>query len=356
VTLRLTTNLASLYNQGAYFQGIVNRGVNEFSGAIGTNGSEYIRLRGVDDGGIVGVGIFNTNPSYNLDLTGTFRATGNSLIGGTFGVTGATAINNVLTINSGASNGLLLNGTSNQNIIVSTSSNLNSGIIFQNSTTGNNQATDGLSISYIGGANIVNREATKTFISTNNNSNQLVLDTDGNVGIGKDDATATLDVNGTLKVTDATTLSNTLTIGTTNTVAPTSILGKDNTGVVGGIVVGSGLTLSGSTLSLASSGGFVTTNSNYTVTITDSWIVFNNNFNNITVTLPNAATSTGRTLYFRNAAAGSIVSAGTANVINNTVTTGTPTNDILGAGNTSVKWCTLVSNGTYWIKIQGGSL
>jgi hypothetical protein len=95
VTLRLTTNLASLYNQGAYFQGIVNRGVNEFSGAIGTNGSEYIRLRGVDDGGIVGVGIFNNNPSYNLDLTGTFRATGNSLIGGTLGVTGATTLSNL---------------------------------------------------------------------------------------------------------------------------------------------------------------------------------------------------------------------------------------------------------------------
>ena len=95
VTLRLTTNLASNYNQGTYIQGIVNRGVNEFSGAIGTNGSEYIRLRGVDDGGIVGVGIFNNNPSYNLDLTGTFRATGNSLIGGTLGVSGVTTLSNL---------------------------------------------------------------------------------------------------------------------------------------------------------------------------------------------------------------------------------------------------------------------
>jgi len=100
VTLRLTNNNAGFFDQGAYFQGIVNRGINEMSGALGTNGSEYIRLRGVDDGGIVGVGIFNTNPSYNLDLTGTFRATGNSLIGGTLGVTGATTLTGALTVNN----------------------------------------------------------------------------------------------------------------------------------------------------------------------------------------------------------------------------------------------------------------
>jgi hypothetical protein len=95
VTLRLTNNNAGLFDQGTYIQGIIQRGINEYSGAIGTNGSEYIRLRGVDDGGIVGVGIFNQNPSYNLDLTGTFRATDNSLIGGTLGVTGATTLSNL---------------------------------------------------------------------------------------------------------------------------------------------------------------------------------------------------------------------------------------------------------------------
>jgi hypothetical protein len=95
VTLRLTNTNASFFDQGAYFQGIVNRGINEMSGALGANGSEYIRLRGVDDGGVVGVGIFNTNPSYNLDVTGTFRATGASLIGGTLGVTGATTLSNL---------------------------------------------------------------------------------------------------------------------------------------------------------------------------------------------------------------------------------------------------------------------
>jgi hypothetical protein len=98
-------------------------------------------------------------------------------------------------------------------------------------------------------------------------------------------------------------------------------------------------------------GTFTTTNSNYTVTSTDTYIAFNNNFSNITVTLPTASTNTGRALYFRNVAAGSIISFNN-NVINNTVTTGTPDNAILSAGNTNYKWCTLVSNGTYWIKMQ----
>lgn len=164
------------------------------------------------------------------------------------------------------------------------------------------------------------------------------------IGVATNDPTNTVDINGTLRVR------------TTNTITSTALLGRDNNGIVGGIIVGNGLTLSNSTLSLVSSGGFITTNSNYTVTITDTWIVFNNNFSNITVTLPDASTSTGRTLYFRNTAAGSIVSAGTANIIDNTITTGTPNNNILGAGNTNVKWCTLVSNGQYWIKMQAGSL
>jgi len=293
------------------------------------------------------VGINQTVPSYKLDVNGTLNATGATTLGSTLNVTGITTVNNVLTINSGASNGLLLNGTNDQNIkIYSSNISGNAGIFYQNATTGQTQGIDGLFVGVIGqiGSYFINSENTKSYLYTNGNENQLVLDTDGNVGIGISDATNKLDINGTLRVR------------TTNTVAPTSILGRDNNGIVGGIIVGNGLTLSNSTLSLVSSGGFITTNSNYTVTITDTWIVFNNNFSNITVTLPDASTSTGRTLYFRNTAAGSIVSAGTANIINNTITTGTPNNNILGAGNTNVKWCTLVSNGQYWIKMQAGSL
>ena len=46
------------------------------------------------------VGINQATPACALDVTGTFRATGNSSIGGTFGVTGATALNGGLTMDT----------------------------------------------------------------------------------------------------------------------------------------------------------------------------------------------------------------------------------------------------------------
>jgi len=137
----------------------------------------------------------------------------------------------------------------------------------------------------------------------------------------------------------------------TVTATPTSLLGKDGSNVVGNVTLGSSLTLSSGTLNVTATGTFTTTNSDYTIVSTDKYIAFNNNFSNITVTLPSASDNTGRELHFRNVAAGSIISASN-NVINDTVTTGTPDNSILGAGNTNYKWCTLVSNGTYWIKMQ----
>ena len=45
------------------------------------------------DGGRIGVS--KLNPSYKLDVNGTFNASGNSLIGGTLGVTGATTLSNL---------------------------------------------------------------------------------------------------------------------------------------------------------------------------------------------------------------------------------------------------------------------
>jgi hypothetical protein len=146
------------------------------------------------------------------------------------------------------------------------------------------------------------------------------------------------------------TFSGTVTLSSVSGTA-TSVIGRSSTGQVVGVTVGSGLSLASGTLSVSGAGTFTTTNADYTVTSTDTYIAFNNNFSNITVTLPTASTNTGRALYFRNVAAGSIISASN-NVINNTVTTGTPDNAILSAGNTNYKWCTLVSNGTYWIKMQ----
>lgn len=49
----------------------------------------------------VGIGV--ANPSYKLDVSGTFNATGNSTIGGTLSVTGATTLSGALTVNNTAS-------------------------------------------------------------------------------------------------------------------------------------------------------------------------------------------------------------------------------------------------------------
>lgn len=164
--------------------------------------------------------------------------------------------------------------------------------------------------------------------------------------------TGDLATSGAFSATGFSTLTGGASVGTmATTTSITHILGVNSSNAIGEIALGSGLSFSSGTLSVTGTGTFTTTNSNYTVTSSDTYIAFNNNFSNITVTLPSASGNTGRQLYFRNVAAGSIISASN-NVINNTVTTGTPDNSILGAGNTNYKWCTLVSDGTYWIKMQ----
>jgi hypothetical protein len=320
----------SLFNPAAIIFGFQR--VNNSTGATSLGGINFMTTSGnlagdinpitysrmfIEPDGNIGIGTMQ--PSYKFDIRGTL------------GITGATTLSNILTINSGASNGLLLNGTSNQNIIVSTSSNLNSGIIFQNSTTGSNQATDGLSISYIGGTNIINREATKTFITTNNNSNQLVLDTDGNVGIGVEDATAKLDVSGTLKVSGTTTLSNLGTNGTRMVVT-------DNNGLLSTQAIPSSvepnlyLALNGPTIVLATSMGSQST-----------YFLHIDNVNTVTVTLPTASLNTNKSITIKNGGSGAVNS----NAENVQRLTGSTSNIILLSG--GGKFATLVSDGFNWI-------
>jgi len=77
------------------------------------NGTEWVNGRPLSiwtesganiyyNGGNVGIGT-NTSPSYKLDVTGTARITGNTLIGGTLEVTGATTLDSSLTVTSGLS-------------------------------------------------------------------------------------------------------------------------------------------------------------------------------------------------------------------------------------------------------------
>ena len=206
--------------------------------------------------------VFSTTPSVNtialtermriaqdgaITMNNTLGVTGATTLSSTLGVTGATTLNNILTINSGANtNSLNINNTALNNSLSMYSTN-NSSFTrseYKNGLTGNT-ASDGLNVGYYNGGYFVNYENTKSYLYTNNNTNQLVLDTDGNVGIGIDDATAKLDVSGTLKVSGTTTLSNLGTNGTrmvvtdNNGVLSTQAIPSSGSGTVTNVSAGS---------------------------------------------------------------------------------------------------------------------
>jgi hypothetical protein len=86
---------------------------------------------------------------------------------------------------------------------------------------------------------------------------------------------------------------------------------------------------------------------NFSVATTDVWIINNKSGSSCTATLPTASSYTGRTLYFINYQAQTLVSA-SSNVV--PLVGGAAGTAILNAvaGDT----CTLVSNGTNWVMTQ----
>ena len=99
---------------------------------------------------------------------------------------------------------------------------------------------------------------------------------------------------------------------------------------------------------LASTGGApVTKTADFTVAATETWLINNKSGSTCTVTLPSAATYTGRTLTFKNMQAQTLVSASSNVVPIDSTTAGTA---ILLAvvGN----WATMVSDGTNWVIMQ----
>jgi hypothetical protein len=83
VSLRLTNNNGGLYTYGGLIYALQGDGLNQYVRmSLGINTTEIMHLTRFSR-----VGIMNDSPSYTLDVNGTFNATGNSLIGGTLGVT-----------------------------------------------------------------------------------------------------------------------------------------------------------------------------------------------------------------------------------------------------------------------------
>lgn len=87
----------------------------------------------------------------------------------------------------------------------------------------------------------------------------------------------------------------------------------------------------------------------YTVGITDNWIIANYSTGQSTITLPAAASFTGRILHVKTIQAQAVVSAS-----NNVkpIDSNTAGNAIVTA--TAGKWATLVSDGTNWVIMQAG--
>ena len=86
-TLRLTNNNGIYYQNGLFLKSIMYRGLDEYYAHLGIMNNNFITFRENSR-----IGIFQSSPSYTLDVNGTFNASGNSLIGGTLGVTGATTL------------------------------------------------------------------------------------------------------------------------------------------------------------------------------------------------------------------------------------------------------------------------
>jgi hypothetical protein len=93
-------------------------------------------------------------------------------------------------------------------------------------------------------------------------------------------------------------------------------------------------------------GAPVTKTTNFTLAVTENWLICNG-AGSITVTLPAAASFTGREVFIKTIAAQTVVSA-SSNVV--PLVGGAAATAILAA--TAGKWATLVSDGTNWIIVQ----
>lgn len=94
----------------------------------------------------------------------------------------------------------------------------------------------------------------------------------------------------------------------------------------------------------AQKNGYAVYTADFTVLTTDDWIVCNGAAANVTVTLPDPTTSTGRSIRFKNLSATYTVISASSNVV--PLAGGAATTAILAA--TAGKYATLVSNGTNW--------
>ena len=155
---------------------------------------------------------------------------------------------------------------------------------------------------------------------------------------------ASTSVSGYLTSTDWNTFN-----GKAPSTSGTSILYGNGSGGFSNVTVGTGLSFTAGTLASTATASTapLTKTADFTVGVGETWFINNKSGSTCTVTLPSAATYTGRELTFKNMQAQTLVSASSNVVLIDSTTAGTA---ILLAvvGN----WATLVSDGTNWIVMQ----
>ena len=132
----------------------------------------------------------------------------------------------------------------------------------------------------------------------------------------------------------------------------TSILYGNGSGGFSNVTIGTGLSFTAGTLASTATVATapLTKTADFTVGVGETWFINNKSGSTCTVTLPSAATYTGRELTFKNMQAQTLVSASSNVVPIDSTVAGTA---ILLAvvGN----WATMVSDGTNWVIMQQAS-
>ena len=129
----------------------------------------------------------------------------------------------------------------------------------------------------------------------------------------------------------------------------TTSLAKLNSGTVGQVLTANGPNTAPS-WGLSTTSAPVTKTADFTLAVTESWVINNKSGSTCTVTLPTPSAYTGRQVTFKNMQAQFLVSASSNVVPIDSTSAGTLILlDVVG------NWATIVSDGTNWVIMQAAS-
>ena len=284
------------------------------------------------------VGIFNTNPSVELDVVGAATITGATILGSTLAVAGNLSVDtNVLKVDT-SNNRVGIKTTSPTVELDVTGDAKVSGASTLNSLTVTNAATVNTTLDVSGVSTLDSLVVdTTASVAGNFSVNTSVLKVDAttnSVGVNTSSPSVELDVVGATKISGNLSVdTNVLKVDTGN-----NFVGiNKTTPTVALDVVGA-----------ISRGSPVTKTTNFNLAATENWIIVNNSVGTTTVTLPDANNQPGREVFIKTTQAQAVVS-GDLDVV--PLIGGGASSSILSA--TDGKWATLVSDGTYWVIMAG---